>query len=166
MSRIVGACLFLVIVGSACSSSVTLPNFFGETYSTIGKQIYYSGVGGDGLQIAYSGGPRVGGMMIGSQLSCASCHGEDGLGGAHFMRMDLMQAPDITYKGLSGEQDMDNDGEEEHVHGDAAYELEDFRQAVVLGNHPNGESLDNDMPRWQIEPADLVELYAFIQTLP
>lgn len=166
MSRIVGVGLFLMLIGSACSFGKSLPNFLGKNYSSIGERIYYTGIGGDGLPIAYSGSPRFGGMMMGSQLSCASCHGEDGQGGAHFMPMELMHAPGITYRVLGGEQDEHSESEEEHAHGAAGYALEDFRQSVVLGSHPNGDPLDNDMPRWQIEPADLAELYAFIQNLP
>jgi len=166
MSRIVGLALFLMLIGSACSFGTKWPNFFARSYSTDGERIYYSGVGGDGRPIAYSGRSRYRGMMISSQLSCASCHGEDGRGGIHFMRMDLMQAPDITYSALSTEQDENSETEGEHSHGAADYNLDDFRQAVVFGSHPNGEALDNDMPRWQIDNEDLAELYAFLQTLP
>ena len=34
------------------------------------------------------------------------------------------------------------------VHGE--YDLEDFRQAVVFGKHPDGEPLNRDMPRWRM----------------
>ena len=34
-------------------------------------------------------------------------------------------------------------------------DLATFRKAVVDGEHPDGDSLDRDMPRWRMSDADL-----------
>lgn len=166
MDRIAGAVLLLVLASSACGSRARWTNVLGNDYSSIGERIYYTGIGGDGLPIAYSGGPRSGGMMGGGRLSCASCHGEDGQGGTYFMHMEVVQAPNITVGELNGEQHEPASGGEDHHDADEAYELDDFRQAVVFGRHPNGDSLDTLMPRWKMELGDLSDLFDYIKTFP
>jgi cytochrome c oxidase subunit 2 len=98
-------------------------------------------------------------MMMGSYLSCASCHGPDGRGGEHYMHMWRMDAPDIRYQALNSDMD-------EHGGMSGDYSLEDFRQAVVSGHHPDGDRLDTDMPRWQLDDQDLADLFAYLKTLP
>jgi hypothetical protein len=36
---------------------------------------------------------------------------------------------------------------------------------VVDGEHPDGDSLDRDMPRWKMSENDLADLFAFLQSL-
>jgi len=128
-------------------------------YGSNGEQIYFTGINSLGEPIFYTGGPDFGGMMS-TVVSCVSCHGRDGGGGWHWMHMQRMQAPDIRYRSLSMEL-------EEHQSAEhAVYGLEDFREAVVEGRHPDGEPLDNNMPRWQLSDDDLADLFEFIQTLP
>jgi hypothetical protein len=84
------------------------------------------------------------------------------------MHMQVMDAPDIRYQALIGEE-KEHGGEEhaadEHEHADEGYDLEDFRRAIVEGEHPNGEPLDHDMPRWEMSDQDLANLFEFIKTL-
>ena len=141
-----------------------------------GRRIYFTGTNWRGERIAYQGGPAFGGMMMGNGgLSCASCHGPDGRGGRHFMHMAVMDAPDIRYAALAGEEHAEAPGGDGHEgaeadpgdgHGEAAYDLEVFRLAVVEGRHPNGEPLSPDMPRWRLSDQDLADLLAFLKTLP
>jgi hypothetical protein len=58
--------------------------------------------------------------------------------------------------------------EEEEVHQDehAGYDLETFRLAVVEGQHPDGEPLDSDMPRWRMGEQDLADLAEYLRSLP
>jgi mono/diheme cytochrome c family protein len=103
-------------------------------------------------------------MMMGSYLTCAACHGVDGRGGSHTMHMQVMDAPDIRYAALNGEGE--EHGEQDHAEGGTGYSLEDFRRAVTLGEHPDGEPLDSDMPRWRMSEEDLADLFEFIKNLP
>jgi len=98
-------------------------------------------------------------MMMGGNLSCASCHGPTGRGGIHTMHMDVMDAPDIRYSTLTSEED-EHGGE----HGE--YDLEAFRLAVIGGAHPDGKALSREMPRWRMSDEDLADLFEFLKTLP
>jgi len=74
--------------------------WWGNNYGSNGEMIYYTAINDRGTRIAYTGGPALGrGMMMGSSLTCAACHGADGRGGAHTMHMQVMDAPDIRYHG-------------------------------------------------------------------
>jgi hypothetical protein len=142
------------------------PNFgnWGADFDSNGEQIYFTATNDRGEYLSYSGGPASGGMM-GSQLTCASCHGDDGQGGQHLMHMQWMEAPDIRFVTLSKEENGHQGNEHEDAHGEE-YDLETFHQAVVLGRHPDGDALNRDMPRWQISDNDLTDLYKFLKTLP
>ena len=63
-----------------------------------GERIYFTATSARGDTISYTGGPDFGGMMMGSYLTCAACHGPTAQGGEHMMQMDEMDAPDIRYK--------------------------------------------------------------------
>ena len=126
-----------------------------------GGRIYFTAVSGRDGPVMYTGGPQFGGMMMGmmgTYLTCASCHGPEGRGGIHAMHMHVMKAPDIRYTALSAMPEMRG--------RKRPYGLEDFRLAVAEGKHPDGERLKRDMPRWQMSDADLHDLFAFVQRLP
>ena len=127
-----------------------------------GERIYFRATNNSGERITSSGGPRFGGMMSGNFVTCESCHGPEARGGLHVMHMTTMDAPDIRYVALSGEEGEHGEGGGEE-HGE--YDLETFRLAVVEGKHPNGDSLSTDMPRWQISDADLADLLAFLKEI-
>lgn len=132
-------------------------------FGSNGERIYFTATNERGEYIQYTGGPAFGGMMGGS-LSCVSCHGEDGRGGRHVMHMDVMDAPDIRFKTLLEESEHQAD-EQEDAHGEE-YDLETFRNAVILGQHPDGDALSRDMPRWDISEDDLIDLFEYLKTLP
>ena len=157
----------------------TLPIFAGQEDQTLpessedsstsydptnGERIYFTATNDAGERIEYRGGPNFGGMMMGSYLTCASCHGPAARGGIHIMHMQVMEAPDIRVEALSGEAG-EHSGSDNHG-GLEEYTLEDFRQAVVDGEHPDGESLSRDMPRWRMSDQDLGDLYEFLKSLP
>lgn len=134
-----------------------------------GERIYFTATNNSGDRITFSGGPVIGGgMMSGGFLTCASCHGPEARGGVHVMHMTTMNAPDIRYATLSGEEGEHGEGGGEggEEHGAGEYDLETFRLAVVEGKHPNGDSLSNDMPRWRMSDADLADLLAFLEEIP
>lgn len=126
-----------------------------------GEQIYFTGTDQKGQRIAYTGGPNFGGMMMGSYLTCAACHGPDAHGGRHVMHMEVMDAPAIYYDAL-------NSMMAEEVGGTQAaggYTLQDFRTAVIDGKHPDGDELSTEMPRWKMNDQDLADLFAFLKTI-
>ena len=123
-----------------------------------GERIYFKADSQRTGSISYKGGPALGGMMMGSNLTCASCHGPTAQGGRHTMMMTVMEAPDIRYITLSSES-----GDHEEVTGE--YDLEMFRGAVEDGQHSDGDSLDLNMPRWKMSDADLADLFEFLQSI-
>lgn len=139
--------------------------FGGGNFASNGERIYFTATNDNDQRIPYTSGSNFGGMMMGTgtNLACASCHGSDGRGSIHTMHMDVMDAPDIRYTALSseGEEHGDDHGDE---HG--GYDLDAFRQAVVEGQHPDGDQLSKDMPRWRMSDNDLIDLFEFLKTLP
>jgi mono/diheme cytochrome c family protein len=163
---------FLILLGTFLFSACTIMSAndwnFGNRFTSNGERIYFTTTNEDGQRISYSGGASQGGMMMRAQLICASCHGDDGRGGEHIMHMTLMDAPDIRFSALSGEEDEHNDdhGEEaEHALEHASYDIDVFQRAVIYGEHPNGNPLDIDMPRWQLSDDDLIDLFTYIKSL-
>jgi cytochrome c oxidase subunit 2 len=167
----------LVIILSSLSACTALPDFNSTRPSIPGKssdsslangeRIYFTATNDRGDRISYTGGPNFGGMMMGTYLTCAACHGPEARGGEHVMHMQVMNAPDIRYSALSGEAEEHSGGEEnpEHAGEHEGYDLEDFRLAVVEGVHPDGEPLDRDMPRWRMDDQDLADLFAFLKEI-
>jgi hypothetical protein len=126
-----------------------------------GERIYFTSIDGQGNPITYTGGPNFGGMMMGSYLTCASCHGPEGRGGLHVMHMGVMDAPAINYDGLVEMKIEDSGGTPQP----GGYSLEDFQKAVVDGEDIDGEALKQDMPRWQMNDQDLADLFAFLKSI-
>ncbi len=120
-------------------------------FSSNGERIYFTSTSERGTTITYAGGPSSNNWMMGNgQLACASCHGPSGQGGKHSMgMMQVMDAKDIRWSVLQPE-----------------FNAEKFRLAVTKGQDPNGTPLNTDMPRWNISDADLVDLIAYLKTLP
>ena len=163
---------YLVLVGvlvllGACSSPFGLSRPPGVTWApgafdSNGERIYFTAIDDRGERIRYTHGPDLGGMMMEGYLTCASCHGPDARGGLHVMHMQTMDAPDIRWSALAAHKE----GEEAHEDEHGEYGLEAFRLAVVEGRHPDGELLDDDMPRWRIDDQGLADLAEYLQSLP
>ena len=136
-------------------------------FGSNGERIYFTATSERGGRITSRGGPGVGGMMMGGSVSCASCHGPSGQGGRHVMHMEVMDAPDIRWPALTAESG-EGHGVSDPGHGDngAGYDLEMFRQAVKDGRHPDGELLNDDMPRWSMSDEDLNDLLNYLKSLP
>jgi len=137
---VIGAALVMVLLLTIS----LLFNSNGGTGVSNGERVYFTATNDRGQRITYTGGPAFGGMMMGAQLTCASCHGSNGSCGSHFMHMQLMAAPDIRWAALAG--------------------LDIFRSTVVAGIHINGEPLSSDMPRWDINDEDLSDLADFLSS--
>lgn len=159
----------------ACGIAFQTPRFFLEAADlpsgdievgvANGESIYFTARNLDGERISYRGGPNLGGMMMGSYLTCAACHGPEARGGTHIMHMQIMNAPDIRYSALSDElEEHGNEETQSDEHNE--YDLEDFYRAVIKGEHPDGERLSRDMPRWQMSEEDLGDLFEFLKAIP
>jgi cytochrome c oxidase subunit 2 len=140
----------------------TYSNKGSSNFASNGERIYFTATDNSGNRISYTGSPAYGGMMMGGTLACVSCHGPDGQGGVHPMHMQTMDAPPITYDALVQMMVEESGGTPQP----AGYTLDDFRRSVILGQHPDGDQLDQDMPRWQMSDADLADLLDFLKTLP
>ena len=160
--------IFMVLTGltiSSCnllSSSSSRQQGINQSSGTNGEQIYFTGADAQGDRITYTGGPNFGGMMMGGYLTCAACHGPDAHGGEHFMHMQVMDAPPIYYEALNSML-VEESGGTQTAEG---YTLEDFRTSVIEGQHPDGDELSLEMPRWKMSDADLADLFAFLKTIP
>jgi mono/diheme cytochrome c family protein len=154
----------VVPTGSENPAASTVPQatHASEVDPANGEQIYFTASDKDGNRIRYTGGPNFGSMMMGSYLTCAACHGPDAHGGQHVMHMQTMDAPPVYYAALTNMLAEESGG----IPQPGGYTLDDFRKAVVDGQHPDGDRLDNDMPRWQMSDQDLADLFAFLKTIP
>jgi hypothetical protein len=132
-----------------------------------GARIYFTGVSERGTAVTSTGAENVGGGVMGGGmmgsgmmggygqwLTCASCHGPQGRGGTHRMHMWTMTAPDIRYVALRNESELKG--------RQRPYDIDDFRQQVESGQHPDG----SDMPRWQMSDQDMKDLFSFLKALP
>ncbi len=86
------------------------------------------------------------------------------------MHMNTMDAPDIRWDTLSGESESDEHSSEDELAGEDSatmnhgeYGFDAFRSAVVDGEHPDGEALHSDMPRWRMTDADLRDVAEFLK---
>jgi len=131
-------------------------------FGSNGQQIYFTATDQSGQRVSYTGGPAFGGMMMGAYLACADCHGADARGGIHYIHMQSVDAPAIFYDALVQMLEEDTGA----APGPGGYTLADFRQAVVDGKDPAGDSLEEVMPRWQMNDTDLADLLEFLKTLP
>lgn len=131
-----------------------------------GARIYFTRASERGTTVTSTSAAKLGdGMMDGGMmggygqwLTCASCHGPEGRGGNHVMQMWTMTAPDIRYAALRTMPEMKG--------RQRPYDLDDFRNTVEQGRHPDGEEIKADMPRWKMSEADLTDLFAFLKSLP
>jgi len=130
-----------------------------STYSSVGKSIYYAGIGNNSRDIPYTAGPRW--MRNTQERGCVNCHGVNGKGGSP-LATTYTVVPDITYDSLMSEVHH-HDGQAE-VH-EGRYTDEAIKRAITEGINSSGEELDHIMPRWKMTDAELNELLAYLKEL-
>jgi cytochrome c oxidase subunit 2 len=153
---------------------------FGRSISSNGERIYFTGTSVNG-PIGYSAS-NFGGMMggrgmmgrrgaMGGRLACVDCHGPDARGGEYVVHMTVIDAPDIRWSTLT-EAGHGEHGDEEGDHTEEGEEMEHppftvetFKRAVTEGVEPDGELLDEAMPRWNMSDQDLEDLIAFLEQI-
>lgn len=121
-----------------------------NSYSSLGEQIYLTGVGTDGRSISRTA-PAVsqGSLMMGGG-GCGSCHAANGRGGTiTMMTGTAVKAPDITYDALI-----------EEGFTDAT-----IKRAIRDGVDESGKPLEAAMPRWQMGDADADAVVGYLREL-
>ncbi len=147
MYKSIGPVILLALLASLLTSCS-----FRE-YQSNGERIYFTAESSSGKPIT-----RIGGFMMMHRIACVTCHGEDGKGGRVVMMMWDIDVPDITWHHLTEEEH----GEDE---GHPPYTEEGLKRAITDGIEPDGEYLDEFMPRWQMADEDLDDLVEYIKTL-
>ncbi len=120
-------------------------------FKSNGERIYFTATSNSGNSIIASTGQMT---MHSGMMSCASCHGPDGKGGAGRMMLWSFEAPDIRYSSLAAGPD-----EEEPYTDDL------IRRAITKGIDPSGKRLESPMPVWQMSEPDLNDLVEYLKTL-
>ncbi len=168
MTKFVLAYLMLCLALAACSPTSQITQTPGSpgcgnlnSSTANGEEVYFTSIDAGGNRIRFTGGPNFGGMMMGSYLTCAACHGPEAYGGQHVMYMQVMDAPAIYGDALNKMLVEDSGGTPQP----AGYTLQDFHAAVVEGLDTTGKPLEQNMPRWQMNDKDLADLYAFLESL-
>lgn len=134
------------------------------SFDSNGERIYFTATSEHDTTITYTGGPPINIMMTGGRLACVSCHGIDARGRKHTMNTEIVNAPDIRWSALTAGHHEGHEGEEEHEEHEG-YNFESFRNSVEKGEHPDGEDLSKDMPRWRMSDSDLHDLMDYLQSL-
>ena len=135
------------------------------TFKSNGQRIYFTATSDSGTSITYTGGPVMGMMMMGGRLACASCHGTDARGGRHMMHMEIMNAPDIRWSALINMQEKEEEHNEIVVKNIMNIILKTLKNLWKMVKHPDGDKLDEDMPRWKMSDADLKDLMNYLKSL-
>lgn len=78
--------------------------------------------------------------------------------------MDVIDAPTIRWVVLAAEDEHDDDRGDEADEHDEGYDIDAFRAAVIDGVYPDGEPVDDDMPRLTLTEDDLQDLVDYLQT--
>lgn len=132
--------------------------YLGRPFKSLGEQLYYTGIGGNGYPIPFYGGPMWLRMHGGG---CVSCHGINGRGGVPIMMGGRELPTDIRYKVLTGKEKHLHEGkEEEHHYTDAL-----IKRAITQGLEADGKVMDWTMPRWRMSETDLNALIEYLKTL-
>ncbi|CAD5373336.1 Cytochrome c domain-containing protein [Rubrivivax sp. A210] len=130
----------------------------------LGRSIFRHGLGEGGRPIV---GLRFGGIEArGAAVACASCHRRSGLGavegtdivppvaGRFIFTDDPRAVVSMNYRNIKSFN-------QRH----AAFSDEDFEAAVTQGRHLSGRDLSPIMPRFELRPAELQALRAYLRTL-
>ena len=154
--------LIVIYVGDNPSMRNLLENIFGSqfagatfgAYALNGERIYFTAESSSGKPI-----DRIGGLFFMQRIACVTCHGEDGKGGRVVMMMWDIDVPDITWHHLTEEE------HENGAEGHPPYTEESLKRAITDGIEPDGENLNEFMPRWVMADEDLDDLVEFLKTL-
>ena len=126
-----------------------------------GERIYFTGTSVSGNPISASGGSGHMNMHMRVHGSgCVTCHGAE-REGRRLWPQFWIEAPALTAEVLfaADEHDDDSDGHGDHE----SYDSNSLRRAITQGIDPAGQQLNDTMPRWNMNPADMNDLIAYLQ---
>jgi ABC-type branched-subunit amino acid transport system substrate-binding protein len=119
-----------------------------------GKQIYIQGTSSSGKEIlAYLGESSL--EVPASTLPCANCHGLNGQGKPE----GGVDPSNINWDSLTKPYGLTHSNGRRHP----AYTERGLELAITRGTDPAGNKLLNVMPRYQMTPADMADLIAYLK---
>lgn len=162
--------LVFPLIQSGCTNQTTGNEGKGTawapgSFSSNGQRIYFTGTSESKTPVTYTGGPAISTMISGGKFACVSCHGLNAKGGRHPMGMEVMNAPDIRWSALINMQEKEDEHAENSSGEHHEYSFEDFKGSVEKGRHPDGDKVDEDMPRWKMSDADLRDVMNYLKSL-
>ena len=142
---VVAALLLLVVIAifPACSAKSTLSGTLLN-----GQNIFTKGIDSTGVVVKNNSY-----MMMGRNVACADCHGQQGHGGTVTIMMGRYDVPNITWAVLTG------------LDFNPPFNVDTVKRAIAQGLDESGEKLKAPMPQWTMSEQDLADLVSYIQTL-
>jgi ABC-type branched-subunit amino acid transport system substrate-binding protein len=121
-----------------------------------GKRIYFDGESGSGAELMGRVGKEGTGVPA-SAVTCAGCHGDDGLGRPE----GAVEPSVITWSKLTTPYGLTHPDGRKHP----AYDERTLARAITDGVDPAGNPLDWTMPRYSMPAEDVKALVAFVKKL-
>lgn len=148
-ARALGASLLLILFLPAAAAAAKLSGAEAR-----GKRIYAEGVGTKPISVVLLG-PGI--RAKGKAFPCTNCHLPDGRG----VREGGVQSSDISYANLTKEYP----GTRVSGRAHPAYTDETLKAAITSCIDPAGTPLNKAHPAYEIDPADLSDLVAYLKIL-
>jgi len=122
----------------------------------VGRKIYFDGESPSGAEIVARVGAE-GTAVPSSAVTCANCHGDDGLG-----RPEGAVVPsEVTWSRLTTPYGVTHPNGRKHP----AYDEKSMARSIADGVDPAGNALDWSMPRYSMPAEDMKALVAFMKRL-
>ena len=129
-----------------------------DQFQSNGERIYFTGINSSGVSISANGGGMHMQMHNGS---CVTCHGIDRQGGRlmpRFWKIAPPLTPSALFDSHNGISEEDNHG------GHEKYDDASLLQAITKGVDPDGDPLDQGMPRWSMDAKDISDIIEFLKS--
>ena len=153
-----GGVMLAVVLGAVVTAAAFFalsgPDYGDRVFVSNGERIYFTGENALGEKIARSGG-----ILFFDSPACAKCHGENGEG------KEADDIPEITWLQLTSVEAHSHDGGTADEQGHPVYTEESLKNAITEGFKPNGDELNDRMPRWQLPFGEVNDLVEYIKTL-
>lgn len=126
-----------------------------------GERIYFTGSSvSNALINANAGSGHMNMHMRGHGSGCVTCHGAE-REGRRLWPQFWIKAPALTVEALFADDAHDDSSDGHGDHG--SYDSNSLRRAITHGIDPAGQQLNVAMPRWNMSPADMNDLIAYLQ---
>jgi len=132
--------------------------------TSVGESIYRRGIAGSGAPLTASRGPDL--PLSGRAAACINCHQRSGLGAKAGNRFIPPVAGDYLFRARTTAGDDSELPYVEGMHGTREpYTEATLARAIREGLDAQGRPLDELMPRFALNDADLAALVAYLKTL-